>query len=853
MRYKNYQTITTILLLTFLISKSALLYAYKLNISKYSLAKKLGWVEQQNPYNICGGYYKEFPIDYIPNPYAASQANNYNISADQTILPLKKGTLVFKKNVVVTQPNRQLTSNMAYAYRDKKTGKIAKIEAVGNVHVREPGKLLLARKATYIVKTKAIELNDVYYRLVRDATSIVTVKNPQTGRIEKHVYQLSAHGSAQRVNRVKPYLTILKSASYTTCQPNCNTWQVKGSTVKFNTQSGRGQAWNARLYLHSIPVFYTPFFTFPINNKRHTGFLSPSYGHSERGGYKLTTPFYWNIAPNYDATITPNFIQKRGVFLQGLFRYLTPHNSGNIHVGFIPSDREFKRFQKRAFIDWASAPTSQLNKLKKANDNRKSFTLEDTTTFNQHWSGDIKYNYVSDDYFIHDLSDNLIDSSENQLLRQARLYYLSNVWSFFGNLQAYQTLHRVDQTNISNQYTRLPQLQLIANFPNHPLGLYFGFNSEYTRFTFHRNPYTDTEHVIGMSSRSSLRPYISLPFNWPFAYVVPRAQLQMTQYDIQNPHYNFPYHPHVAIPIIDVNAGLYFDRNATLFHHNYQQTLEPVVYYLYAPYRKQNEIPYFDTDTQTFNYDFMFLDNRFTGIDRIGDANQITLGITTRFIDCDSGDEKASASIGRIYYFSDRKVQLPYNPTYTINQTDRRPNSSIASSATYHFNPIWSATGGLTWNPVLNMFDIRTLGVQYRPDTKHILNFDYTYQRQGDTLFYAPANSSQNDLKQTNISGYWQINKHWSIMGRWNYNWSHKHDQAFLYGIGYDSCCWAVRFAWARTFVSLDPNMHKEFDHTLYLELALKGLGTIASKDPSSTLTSSIAGYTDVFGQENQL
>jgi LPS-assembly protein len=833
--------IKTLLLLILVVVPAVCCIASVPNCHKSTLSKQLGWVEQRNSYNLCNGYFKEAPIIYIPNPRITSQSDNYNIHADHVVFPLKKGPYKFKGNVIVTQINRQLTSDFAYAYLNPNTRKIATIKIMGHVRMRALNKLVLAKQAVFDVKKKIITLYNVHYRITRGNTKIIIVKDPHTGKTERRIYQLSAHGSAKQVQHCGN-ITTLQDATYSTCRPDCNTWVLKGSKIKLDSAKGRGKAWNARLYVQNIPIFYCPYFSFAIDRKRHTGFLTPSFGVSSHKGFSFATPFYWNMAPNYDATITPNFMQKRGVLWQGVFRYLIPHSNGQVGFGYLPSDREFKKFKI-------------ANPLAQGNDDRKNFFFKNITNLNKNLSATVDYNYISDDYFIHDLGDSLVNNSDNQLLRQAKINYVNDIWSFLGNLQSYQTLHPVDKSDVSNQYARLPQLVLNANLPSYPLGLHFGFNSEFTRFTFEQNPYPDTTHILGVSTRSSFRPFVSLPLNWSFAYIIPRTQLQLTSYHLQNPQFGFDKSQNVAIPIFDIKSGMYFDRSIKLFHHPYQQTLEPVIYYLYVPYHNQNDIPYFDTSIQTFDYNFMFLDNRFSGIDRIGDANQTTLGVTSRFIDQNTGDEKASVSVGRIYYFRKRHVTLYYGNNPTLNADDQRYVSPITALGTYSFNRNWSANAKLTWSSATKSFDNRDVGFQYRYDTRHIINVDYNYQKQGDQIAGLPANSPENDLKQTNIAGYWQINKHWGIMGRWNYNWSHRYNQAFMYGLSYDSCCWAVRFVCARTFVALGPapDWRKQFDNAFYVEVALKGLGTLANIDTTDFLTQSIAGYTDVFEQESRL
>jgi len=811
-----------------------------------SVAQQLGWVKENNPYNICGGYYNELPIQYTPNPYVQSQEENYDISADNTTYAFK-GISTLTGNVEVVQPDRKLTSDIAHIYPNKVTGKPEIITVKGNVHLMEPGRLMLAKTGKMHVQTKEIDLNDVTYRMALNENKTVVEKNVKTGKEEIHLYQMNALGEAKEAHQIRPGLIKLKSGTYTTCPPDRNTWKLYASTVNLNHDTGRGSSYNTRLALGGIPVFYFPYFNFPIDRRRQTGFLTPSLSSSSKDGVIISLPYYINLAPNYDLTLTPELITRRGLLFKALYRYLTETSTGYFHMGYIDSDRGFRHFRKRALSKYSTSPT--INRLRNDSDNRGSFSLNNQTQFNEHWKSTLDYNYVTDDYYIHDFGSNLIDNSQNQLLRQLQFNYADNTWNFLGNLQSYQTLHPVDQSNVSNQYGKLPQLQLNGAFPNVVGDLNFGLQTEFVRFTEHKNPYDSILPVIG--DRTNVRPSATLPFIWPYAYLIPRVQLQMTKYDVSQTLASNPKHPGVAIPMFDVKGGLYFDRDLHLFNHPYQQTLEPTIYYLYVPYYNQDRLPIFDTSAQTFSYDMLYQDNRFSGIDRIGDANQISLGLTTRFLDGNDGSEKASASIGQIHYFRERKVSLCSGNNCTIQASDKRSVSPIAAQATYNFNPDWNANAGLTWNTHDEQFQDETVGVQYKPDLYHIVNMNYHYLRGGDAFLGAPQNSPKNDLKQTDLSGIWKLNNHWSIMGRWNYNWSHEHAQTYFFGFAYESCCWAVRVVDARTFVEVDPRGHNKFDNKIYLQFVLKGLGNIGNSNPDSLLGSSINGYTDTFGQEN--
>ena len=837
-----------LILLIFLLASFSTLYATQNSTSRPpSLASQLGWITKENNYNLCGGYYKGLPIAYKPNPFIKSQSDNYNIEADQTIYSFK-GKSTLKGNVKITQPNHKLLSNIAYLYRDKNTTKPISVEAIDNVHLIEPGKLIIAQRGHVDLKTKIITLTKATYRIALDASRVKKTKNPKTGKTENRFYQSNAWGKASKAVQLKHGNMNLYDATYTTCLPNKDEWKLKASKIILNSETGRGQATHTRLLLKGIPVFYTPYFNFPIDKKRHTGFLASSFSSSSDSGISLNLPFYWNIAPNYDATISPKIMTNRGILLDNSFRYLTPLTKGSVALGFIFNDREFKSFQKRSLTKWKDRPS--LNRLQNASANRKAFSWRNEIKFNPHLSSKIDYNYVSDDYYTSDFGTNLINKSKNQLLRTLKVSYKNTNWNVLGNFQSYQTLHPVDQADINNQYARLPQIKLNLNYPNSPYGLNYTLQTEAVHFTKKTNPWENIQPTIG--NRINLKPTVSLPITRPFAYFTPRLQLQVTKYDVGHTVNNNSRAPGAIIPIFDAKTGLYFDRLTSFFKHDYQQTLEPNLYYLYVPYRDQNRMPIFDTAEQVFNYDLMYQNNRFSGIDRIGDANQITTGIKTRFLDKYTGDEKAELGIGQIHYFKQRKVSLCSENECPISETDRKMRSPIAAHGVYYVNPSWSVNLGAAWNQYNSNFDQQTVGFQYLQDSLHIVNATYTFSKGGDTLAGSPANSAKNDLKQTNISAYWKLTNRWRLLGRWNYNWSHGNNKAYFAGVEYESCCWAVRVIAARTFKGMYPgsNDRYQFDNSFFVQFSLKGLGNIGNKDPSNFLTQEITGYSNNFGKE---
>lgn len=824
------------------------------DLTQSQLSNTLGWVNQpNNPYNICGGYYKELPIIYIPSPYIASQKQNYDFTFDQMIYSFQ-GASQAKGHVKVTQQDTEMTSNIAYMFRNEQTNTPKAIKMSGNVHLRSPGKLVVAKIGNFDIATGEKTLVDAYYRMALGNAGTVITKNKETGKYENHLYQLNARGEAKELKQINPKLDVLKEASYTTCPPTSNTWKLRASRVTLDSKTGRGSSWNTRLLVHKIPVFYTPYFNFPISKKRKTGFLLPMFGSSSGDGVSVATPFYWNIAPNYDATLTPTYMDKRGLLTNGLFRYLTNVNSGKFEVGYIHNDSEFEKFQDSAPSNYSDNP--KLSRITNASDDRRALSWENNSIFNDHWTSGIDYNYVSDDYYVQDLDTNIFDVSDDQLMQQAKVNYMGDNWNFLGNFQAYQTLQKVDG-DASNQYARLPQLQLDSDYPDQWLGLDYGMNSEFDRFLEETNP-GGVRPTQG--DRFSLQPGISLPFNWLSGYLTPETKLDVVKYKLQQEMPGNPDDPGMAIPIFDIKGGLYFDRSTSLFKHDYQQTLEPVLYYLYVPYHSQNRLPIFDTSVQSFSFDQMFLNDRFSGVDRQGDANQVTYGATSRFIEDDSGNQKASVSVGQIHYFQDRKVSLYSGQApQAISSTDRKVDSPVAASATYNMTQHWSATAGTAWNTHTANSDNDNVTVTYQLDPYRLIDVGYDFVRGGDTLTGVPIGSAKNNLKQTNLATAWRLTDHWSVLGRWNYNWSQQHVQAYFYGLTYDSCCWAVRFLNGRTFVGPSPlNINRaykdytyQYDTVFYIQFALKGLGNIGTGDAQGYLESNITNYVDQFGEVN--
>lgn len=826
------------------------------SLTKEAIANALGWVQTNTTMNRCGGYYLEepfvYPKNFLPN-------DQIQITSNQGLLFAQHGTSISQGEISIVRAGQQITAKKGYLYRDPKTGKLSAIDLYGNVHLREPNVLVIGTQGHFDIITRAKSLLHALYRqaIYSNGSSATASPSYEQQQNERKITQLSAWGQAASFTQDQPLIYNFEDATYSTCPPTSNTWKVRASHINLNKNTGRGTATNARLYVQGIPVFYTPYMNFPIDARRQTGFLSPRFGTSNQLGHFLETPFYWNLAPNYDTTITPAYLSKRGMQLSDRFRYLTDTTNGILNISVLPHDKGFANFQDSSGNTYQNSPNTyteaNLRRLENDSTTRKAISWQNNAIYNDNWTSNIDFNYVSDDYYLRNLGGNLDTVSDNQLLQQGEIDYTSEHWNFTTRYQGYQTLNQVDSPTVNlASYSRAPQFILGGHSSNDDLGLDYYINNDVTRFYINNTPGDPLKYPMG--TRANFQPGIDRPFNLPYFYFTPSMQFALTKYEISDVGNNISNSPSRALPIIDLNSGLYFDRQVGLFGSPYKQTLEPELLYTYIPYKNQDQLPNFDTNLNQLTYDQMFNYNRFSGLDRIGDADQIAAGITTRFIDEETGAQKISAGIAQIYYFKKRLVTLCTDPTicsdYPDNPNDTTPHSPIAGTVTYNVNPDWSITGNAIYNVTTTKMDNDSVTLTYKPteDSRKIVNLTYNFDRVADIV--VPGTPNPN-LSQTDFSFTWPVNRDWSVVGRWTENWNQLHFQNLLGGLQYDSCCYAIRLVGGRSFVAMNPNYTYQYNPQIYLEFALKGLGSWGPEGDSSTLlANSIPGYQSNFGRD---
>ncbi len=779
------------------------------------LSQCLAWANDDFMPTCHGGY---LPITVAP----LSEADGVQIKADEVSF-YAEGRSRLSGHVEVHQNQRIVSAETAYVYRDAKKNQVTKIELLGDVHLIEPDRLMIARKATINPQDKSGQIEDVLYRF---------------NSVRKHVV-LPAWGRARLIERFANQDYSLRQATYSTCPPHQESWHIEASEINLDTTHASGVAKNAVLRVGDWPVMYAPYLTFPTSNERKSGFLMPLYGYTNIGGFDTALPYYWNIAPNYDATITPHVYTLRGLMMGGDFRYLTDNSSGVFSGQVLPQDH--------AFGEFLSNNREAYPILDGVSTNRWNVMLRDTTYLAPNLAMNINFQQVSDDYFLQDFSSNLAILTQNQILRQGDLTYTTDHWLLRGMAQSYKTLHPVNQAPVDNIYERLPQLYAQGGYNDLPLGTDFNVIAQFDEYHW------PTDRVnIPQGPRYHLNPILSLPMMKPWGYVTPSVELVENQYDVhyrgELNHQSF----NLTMPRYSIDSGLTFERSLG----PYTQTLEPRLFYLYAPFHDQTPIPVYDSGYMIFNSDQLFRTNRFSGYDRIGDANQLAYAATTRFISDASGAERASLTVGQIRYFENRRVQLCYkknkpctdSPLLLGYQSPFADTSPIASHATYRINPVLSLTGDYVYDPATRSTDNDNINLHYQPAPDRLVSVGYSYLVNGNLLPSAAGGIQNTALHQATFAYAAPFTDRWSTLGVYSYNISKGYSMLGLFGVQYDNCCWAARLMGGRTFMSLSQDSFQpQYNSNVYFQVLLKGLGTVESSDPSSIVRSYLPGLKGLF------
>ena len=659
----------------------------------------------------------------------------------------------------------------------------------GHVSIKRGSQRMDADKAIYDDKSGVVDATgNVRFEqggLITEGTSAQFNLNTGTGQFDSARYQyLQQHASGRAATIVRKSQDViqLEHATYTTCDPNKVDWELRARTVTLHQDEAIGEAYNVTVRFKDVPFFYFPYINFPLNDQRKSGVLPPTLGYSNSTGLDLGVPYYWNIAPNRDATITPRLVTRRGMIAKGEFRYLSENSAGEVQAEYLPNDKLYGA-------------------------DRGTLEIQHRTQLNRRWNTNIDASYVSDYQYLSDLGNSLATASTTQVERRMDLNYSGDYSSFLARVQGYQNLDPTLQP-ASRPYQRLPQLVFATATPSHPFGTTYRLDGEYVRFE-------RTASVTG--SRLNLTPTLAWPLETQGYFFTPKISVNHTQYQLNGQAAGLANEPSRTLPMYSIDTGLYLERETHFAQHTLLHTLEPRLYYLRVPYRDQSSLPLFDTSAFDFSFSQLFRDNRFSGADRIGDANQLSVAVTSRLIDEDSGREWLSGSLGQIIYLADRQVTLGGPP-----QTQQ--TSDYVAEASTHFSRRWSSNLAVQWNPKSHKTDLGNFQFQYHLAERRIINAGYRFRR--------------NQLTQTDLSFLWLLNPRWQLLGRWNYSQRDHRPLETLAGIQYESCCWIVR-ATTRRYVS---DISGDSTRSLYLQLELKGLASIG-QSVKDVVEHDILGY----------
>ena len=659
------------------------------------------------------------------------------------------------------------------------------IKLTGHVNVRIDETQITAETITYDQQLDQIDAEGAVVLksadLIVESSSLQMNLASDTGTIENASYALRekrARGQAVRIIRHSPGLHDLEQAVFTTCPPGRRDWQLSAKEITLNQETGVGTAKHMVVRFKDLPFFYTPYASFPLTKARKSGFLTPSFGSSSDDGTELTTPYYWNIAPNYDALITPRYIEERGLLTEVSLRHLFRKNSGITNFAYMASDDRTDEDRKAFFWTLDGKATSRL-------------------------SYDVDYNYVSDKQYFEDFGDDIASTSIDHLRRQGAVTYAGRGWNLRTNFEGYQTISG------TRPYQRLPQVTFLTDGELADGLIEYNLNAESTWFD------SDTK-VDG--TRIDLYPRMNLLYERSAYFLEPALGLRYTRYDLDGQRLGLDDDPDRFTPIVSLDSGLFFERDVDLWGFNLLNTLEPRAFYLYVPERDQDDIPLFDTDEQDINAYSLFSTNRFSGADRQGDANQLTLALTSRML-TNGGSEVLKASVGQIIYFEDREVGL-----YAITPDDNDSTSEYVTELSARLSRNLSTRASWQWDPNTDASTKGTVSLAYRRDARHILNLGYRYRI--------------DDIEQTDFSVAWPLTKNWSFVGRSNYSLREDKSLDNFAGLEYDSCCWAVRVVSRHWVKNIDDDMN----HALMVQVELKGLTSIGNPI-RDLLADGILGY----------
>ncbi|HID5262673.1 LPS assembly protein LptD [Enterobacter hormaechei] len=713
----------------------------------------------------------------------------------------------FTGNVDINQGNSRLLADEVQLHQKQPEGAqapVRTVDALGNVHYDDNQVILKGPKAWSNLNTKDTNVWEGDYQMV--------------GRQGRGTADLMKQRGENRY-------TILENGSFTSCLPGSNTWSVVGSEVIHDREEQVAEIWNARFKLGPVPIFYSPYLQLPVGDKRRSGFLIPNAKYSTSNYFEFYLPYYWNIAPNMDATITPHYIHKRGnIMWENEFRYLTKAGAGLMEFDYLPSDKVF-----------------QDEHPSEGDKHRWMYYWQHAGVMDQVWRFNIDYTKVSDPYYFNDFDSKYGSSTDGYATQIFSVGYAIENFDATVSTKQFQ----VFDTQTNSTYGAEPQLDV--NWYQNDVG------------PFDTHVYAQAVHFVNTNSdmpeatRLHIEPTINLPWSNDWASLNTEAKVMATHYQQKNiDKYNA--NPNNAndladsvnrvLPQFKMDGKLIFERDMGMLADGYTQTLEPRMQYLYVPYRDQSKIQNYDSSLLQSDYSGLFRDRSYGGLDRIASANQLTTGVTTRVYD-DAAVERFNVSVGQIYYFTesrtgDDKIQW---------EKDNKTGSLVWAGDTYwRMTDRWGLRGGVQYDTRLDNIATGSAAIEYRRDEDRMLQLTYRYASpeyiQATLPNYSTSDPYKDDISQVGTAASWPIADRWSVVGAYYYDTNTQKPADQMLGLQYNSCCYAIRVGYERKLNGWDTqNSQGKYDNVIGFNIELRGLSSNYGLGTQQMLRSNILPY----------
>jgi len=767
------------------------------------------WGEARPADALCRGRYvmPGYRLPLPPGETVASESERADYGAE--------GQTLLRGDVLLRRGSAQLE-----APRVRVPGSRETVYADGPVALRDSGLLVRGDGAQLSLDSDAARIDTAHY-----------VAHEQRLR-----------GDAVRLARLEDGRYRLSEASFTTCEPGSDLWRLVGNDILLDRESGVGTATHARLEVGKVPVFYWPWLRFPIDERRQSGFLWPLLELSS-DALDYAQPFYWNIAPNHDATITPRWISDRGLQLGGQYRYLFARDAGQLEGAYLADDR--------AAGDEAGEGSTLANgEARWYLDYRHAGRVDARTDYR------LRYGAASDGRYFEDLGRGFGEGDTGSLPRLAQLDHRGDVWQLQAKAQGFQKLDDPLRER-DKPFYRLPSLSANARWRQQS-GFYQQWRSNLTYFW--RDAEADEQGFYRVGDRrqripiaeaaNGARLHLSPATGWrldeSWGHLEPRLEWLATAYQLDYGSRETERDEGLtrSVPVATLDAGLVFERELDLGGRGYRQTLEPRVNYAYVPARDQTEFPDFDTAEQAFSWNQLWSPYRFSGSDRVGDLNRISLGLDTRLLADASGRERLSLGVGQAYYFEDRTIDMAGDPDLLPRSPEEggnfdryyratRDRSPLVTRADWQVNDHWRTRWQWLYDDHLEQTESTSLALQYRADAGHVVNFGYRWQLEGFDPSQEDEDVVNYDREEYDLSVAWQVGAHVDLIGRLLYDNTNDRALEQLAGVQWNDCCYGLQLVWREWIDDSDTANRITDDSTdrgIFLRFVFKGLGGVGGE-----------------------